>query len=609
MGPDVLFRAGCLALAIGAVTGCSKPAEKASPAAETARATDDVVPGAIVVDFKDGTTKAEFDAWENQWGIDLEFNSVEGPSDGVTIAVGVDDVDRTLAEIRQNAAVESAEPLLRYQALMVPNDPEYSKQWNLKMIDAESAWDQSTGKGVIVAVIDTGIAYQNKDDFILVPDLNGAKFAKGYDFVNDDDQPNDDHGHGTHVAGTIAQVTNNKEGVAGVAFDATLMPLKVLDAFGTGNSSDISDAIRFAADHGAKVINLSLGGGMRSQVMANAVKYARSKGVTVVCAAGNTGMGHVEFPAAYEGAVAVSAVGPDGKLAPYSSWGEALDLAAPGGNKSLGQESGILQNTIARDDHTRAVYDYYQGTSMAAPHVSGVAALLYAHGASGPDEVEKALYAGTTRAQGQDGWNDHFGHGILNAKGALSALGKGPLGVNWRPLWVALGMLVVVLLTMRAKQRPGYLNVLVRPTFFIPLVLATVGFFVVRFFVSSASGGGGSGSELTALAELPIPEWRELLGKLIEKYFFGFGKFASPLFYSALIPFIASIVAIRMKSLRPVIGGLALGFGAFLAYAAWAGAPALSWMPLRLMAIPWLVFNTVVCLVITRAMLKKDVAA
>ena len=294
------------------------------------------VPGGIVVDFKDGTTQAEFDAWEPDWGVDLEFNSVEGSHTGVTIARDVGDVDAVLARIRQNPAVESAEPLRVYSVPRgeelvseepapleeadkdgyTPNDPDYPKQWNLRMIHMPQAWKESRGKGAVVAVLDTGIAYEDHDDFKQVPDLKGAKFKKGYDFVNDDEHANDDHGHGTHVAGTIAQATNNGEGVAGVAFEATLMPVKVLNHFGSGTSADIADAIRFAADKGAKVINMSLGGGGYSQVMASAVEYARKKGVTVVAAAGNGGRAHVEYPAAYPGAVAVSAVGPNGTRAP-----------------------------------------------------------------------------------------------------------------------------------------------------------------------------------------------------------------------------------------------------------------------------------------------------
>jgi serine protease len=584
------------------VLGCGElcsaergPANRAPTSAGDVGAASEQVPGAIVVDFRDGTSKESFDAWEKEWGIDLEFNSIEGEESGITIATGVDRVDAVLARVRQNPEVEAAEPLYLYEMSFVPNDPDYPKQWNLKLIDAEAAWDRSRGKGVIVAVLDTGIAWEDADEFVRVPDLKGARFAKGYDFVNDDEGAHDDHGHGTHVAGTVAQVTNNREGVAGVAFEATLMPVKVLDHFGRGTAADIADGIRWAADHGAKVLNLSLGGPLRSEVMARAVEHARKKGATVVCAAGNTGMGRVAYPAAYPGAVAVSAVGPSGKLAPYSSWGKEIALAAPGGDKRERREDGVLQNTLDLTDFRRPVYEFYQGTSMAAPHVSGVAALLYAAGASDPDEVEKALFAGARRVEGQKGRTEQYGHGLLNAKGALAALGAGPLGVDWNPFLTALVMLAVVLLTLRPRLRPGYFNALIRPTFLIPLVLATVGLFFLR-----SSGTGGSASEVLDALSLPIPDWQRII--------FGRGRLANPLFYSALVPLVLSLVAIKAKGLRPLIAGLSLGFAAFLAYAAWAKAPALSYLPFTFLAIPWLLTNALLCLVVSRAMLKREAA-
>ncbi len=577
---------GCLALSL-ALTASAIPAPAAASAA---------VPGAVVVDFRDGTTPAQFDGWEKDWGIDLEFNSVEGAESGITLATGVADVEAALLRIRQHAEVEAAEPLFTYQASFVPNDPDYGKQWNLQLINAPDAWDRSRGKGVVVAVLDTGIAYENKDDFIQVPDLEGATFAKGYDFVNDREGAWDDHGHGTHVAGTIAQVTHNGQGVAGVAFEATLMPVKVLDAFGRGTSSDIADAIRWAADNGAKVINLSLGGGARSEVMARAVEYARKKGATVVAAAGNTGLSRVEYPAAYPGAVAVSAVGPSGKLASYSSWGAELDLAAPGGDKRARPEDGVLQNTIDPRDPSKSIYAYYQGTSMAAPHVSGVAALLYAAGATGPDQVERALFEGARKSEGQDAWSNKYGHGLLDAKGALAALGGRP-GVNWSPLYWALVLLVGVLLSIGRRHRPAYLNVLFTPTFLIPLLLATVGVFVVRLFPGATAEGANA---LADAVSLPIPDW--------ERIIFGRGKLANPLFYSALIPMVASIFAIKANSLRPLIAGLSLGFGGFLAYAAWSKAPGLAYLPFEFLALPWLLVNAAVCLLISRAMLRKEAA-
>ncbi|MBI3182022.1 MAG: S8 family serine peptidase [Myxococcales bacterium] len=618
--------------ALFAFASCTtdKPAASDEPAADLTRpeftsadAYDDPaarIPGAIVVDFKDGTTKAQFDEWEKGWGVDLEFVSDQDTEDGITVAVGVDEVEEVLSQIRGHAEVEVAEPMMTFRVPpdeaiseapgpfapapeeegFTPNDPMYPQQWNLRLVDMPKAWKKSRGKGVVVAVLDTGIAYEDHDGFKQVPDLKAAKFAKGYDFVNKDSHPNDDHGHGTHVAGTIAQATDNKEGVAGVAFEATLMPVKVLNHFGSGTSADIADAIRWAADHGANVINMSLGGGGRSEVMERAVGYARKKDVVVVAAAGNTGHGQVEFPAAYPGAVAVAAIGPDRTRAPYSSWGKQLDLAAPGGDKRQGPEGGVLQNTIDPREPSKSVYAYYQGTSMATPHVAAGAALLFAAGAKNPDEVEKALYAGARAAPGQSGWNEHFGHGILNAQASLKALGSRELPetfaeVSYGPLVWALGLLALVLVTLGRKERPGYLNILVRPSFLLPLVAATVGFFFVRWLFGASSGLAGDAVDA---ASLPLPDWQKII--------FGRGKLANPLFYSALIPLACSFLAIKWRGVRPVIGGLALGFAGFLAYSVWAKAPALAYLPFTFLAIPWLVVNALACVFIARAMLKAE---
>lgn len=571
----------------------------------------DQVPGGIVVDFVDGTTKAQFDQWEQGWGIDLELASFVGEQSGITIASGVADPERVLALIRSRPEVEFAEPLALFsvpplpgesslesapesfesqQGEYVPNDPYFPKQWNLKMVRMPAAWTLARGKGVVVAVIDTGVAYEDRAEFRQVPDLAGARFAKGYDFVNKDEHADDDHGHGTHVAGTIAQRTNNGTGVAGVAFEATIMPVKVLDHFGHGNSANIADAIRFAADRGAKVLNLSLGGGARSQVLENAIAYARKKGAVVVCAAGNTGQRRVEFPAAYPGAIAVSALGPDAKLAPYSSFGPEVDLSAPGGNKLLGDNGGILQNTIDPRDPSKSIYVAYQGTSMAAPHVSAVAALLFSSGARTPDEVEAALFAGAKKIQTGEK-DERFGHGLLDARGSLEAVGSP--AVTWGRLFWALSLLAVVLLTLRRRERPGYLNVLARPSFLLALLSCTVGFFFLRWLFS----GGGAAGTLVDAALIPIPDW--------QKYLFGRGQLANPLVYSALLPILGSFLTARLEGARPWIGGLAIGFSGFLAYAAFSGAPALAWLPFSFLAFPWLLGNALVCLVLARAMLRR----
>lgn len=613
------------------LVACSRDAsapavDLSRPAYTTAELPDDVsarVPGRVVVDFVDGTTKAEFDALETEWGLDLEFNSQEeGPSSAITTGAYEGDLDALLTKIRANPKVEAAEPLMEVKANFVPNDPMYAQQWNLKQINMEKAWEVSKGKGVIVAVLDTGIAWEDHDDFAVVPDLEDQRFVEGWDFVNDDAHANDDHGHGTHVAGTIAQATNNKEGVAGVAFEATLMPVKVLDHFGSGNTADIADAIRWAADHGAKVINLSLGGGGRSDVMEKAVLYARNKGVTVVCAAGNGGRGIVEYPAAYPGSFAVAAVGPSGTRAPYSSFGKELDIAAPGGDKSQGEAAGIVQNTIDPQDVGQAVYASYQGTSMATPHVAGVAALLYAAGAKNPDQVEKAIILGAKAAPGMKGWSDQYGHGLLDAKGALDALQKlraadvsellpaeaqlaeqhgvtETVGVysyqatNWKVFGWGAALLAFVLLTLGRKERPGYLNVLASPGFLVPMLLTTVGVFFVQRVAEPTA--------LTSLITLPIPDW-------LNKIIFGRGALANPIVYSAALPIVLSLFAIKFKGLRPVVGGLSIGFAGILGYSVWANTPGLAWLPFTFLAIPWLATNALICLFLARAMLKKETA-
>jgi serine protease len=619
-------------LAALALLGCQQQAKAVDPLERprfgVAELPDDPaarVAGAIVVDFVDGTTKAQFDELEQGWGVDLElYDQEEGQDSAITLGgfAGTDEEEAALLErIRQDPRVEAAEPLMRFKASFVPDDPLFEQQWNLKLINLPKAWERARGKGVIVAVLDTGIAYEDSGDFRQVPDLRGVKFAKGYDFVNRTDHPDDDHGHGTHVAGTIAQATNNGVGVAGVAFEATLMPVKVLDHFGSGTTAAIADAIRWAADHGAKVINLSLGGGGRSLVMEHAVAYARAQGAVVVCAAGNGGRSIVEYPAAYPASVAVGAVGPSGVRAPYSSWGKELDLAAPGGDKREGEAGGIVQNTIDPTDVGKAVFASYQGTSMATPHVAGVAALLFSAGARSPDEVEKALFLGARPPPGAKGWTEQYGHGLLDAEASLLALkrlqgadasalglpGTEPAAVvpgaavgafaytptDWKAFAWAVALLAFVLLTLGRKERPGYLNVLAKPGFLLPLALTTVGVFLVPYLAAPGP--------LTADLVLPLPDW-------LNRIIFGRGSLANPLVYSALLPAVAALLAVRWKAWRAAAGGLAIGFGSILAYSAWAHAPALAWLPFTFLALPWLGVNALLCLFLARAMLKREAA-
>ncbi len=342
------------------------------------------------------------------------------------------DVKKLVKELQADENVEYAELNYKAHTFMVPNDTYYSYQWNFYNasyggVHMPEAWDIETGDtSIIVAVIDTGVAYESYNGYVKAPDLTATNFVAGYNFVNDTTHANDDNGHGTHVSGTIAQSTNNYLGIAGIAFNCSIMPVKVLDSSGNGSYSDIADAIYFAADNGAKVINMSLGGEYPSLTMANALAYAYNQGVTIVCAAGNdySSGNNTQYPAAYNDyCIAVGATRYDEQRSYYSNTGSYLDIAAPGGDVTVDQNNdgygdGILQQTFGLDP-TAFGYWFYQGTSMATPHVAGAAALLASKGVSNPDKIRLALEESADDI-GVAGWDTSFGHGLLNVASALS---------------------------------------------------------------------------------------------------------------------------------------------------------------------------------------------
>lgn len=337
----------------------------------------------------------------------------------------------------------------------VPNDPGtgngwQAMQWNFLPgtgVNAPQAWGnliaagKPGGKGVTVAVLDSGVAYENRGKYRRSPDFTAGQFARGYDFVDNDTHPDDELGHGTFVSGTIAEKTNNGKALTGLAYGAKIMPVRVLDRLGEGDASTIGKGIRWAADHGARVINLSLvfdesqrASGIPQII--TAIRYAHRRGVIVVGASGNDSGDIVAYPARAGDVISVGATTQDGCLATYSNTGAGLDLVAPGGGdngtvpddpKCQGFASGqpIFQLTFPRDGQVRR-FGYpgdYEGTSFAAPHVAAAAALIIASGVIGshptPAQVLAHLRA-TSRDLGTPGLDTNFGAGMLDAAAATT---------------------------------------------------------------------------------------------------------------------------------------------------------------------------------------------
>jgi len=364
------------------------------------------------------------------------------------------DTLRVIDALNKDPQIRFAEPNYFRYPLFVPNDPEYAIQWHYPLINLPQAWEVTKGDSdVVVAVIDTGI-------LSLHPDIIGQLTADGYDFIsltsisndgdaedNDPEDPGDQMQggssfHGTHVSGTVAAASNNSIGVAGIAYEAKIMALRALGV-GGGLSSDIMKCIEYAAgltiapdpipNQPADVINMSLGGGSPSQAEQTIINDARAAGVIIVAAAGNESTSARSYPASYDGVISVSAVGPDKSLASYSNFGSKIDVAAPGGD--FGASNDGVYSTSGDDTGQggtiQNVYSFSRGTSMASPHMAGVAALMKAvQPALTPADLDELISNGIiTEDLGADGAtvrNDSFGYGLIDAFKAVEAV-SGPL--------------------------------------------------------------------------------------------------------------------------------------------------------------------------------------
>jgi serine protease len=561
----------------------------------------DVVPGTLVVDFRDDISRARIDEIARRYDLTLQPASDFTAVDEIYTAEAPD-LEAALVALRANPDVEAAdfEALYRLpedslpseqealpsdgkeaQDKGFPNDPKFKYQWHLNQIHVKSTWKASQGDGVIVAVVDTGVAR--------VPDLAQTEIVPGWNFVNNSADATDDHGHGTHVAGTIAQSTNNGIGVAGIAFHAKIMPIKVLSARGSGSVSGIAQGIRWAADHGAKVINMSLGGPLASSVLAKAVDYAHAKGVTVVCAAGNDGRGKVSYPAAYPHAIAVAATQFDETTTFYSNWGKEIDIAAPGGNTRVdqngdGMPDGVLQNTIVPGDTSRNDYLWFMGTSMASPHVAGVAALVIASGVTDPNAVEKLL-ADTARAPAgksellKKGPDNRYGAGIVDAAAAVK---KAQLEFGGMELGIGLGAAALMLARLR---RRAALGARLGGAGVAAVVLGSSGLFFLPL-------AGIPGLRLLAQG---LPAWDFVLGAAAH---------GNALFYSALVPVAATVLLYSRPRLRGLLAGLGIGVGAHLVFHALFRTSDVRLVP-DILDSSWLILNAAVAFATAYVVLKK----
>lgn len=540
-----------------------------------------MVPGGIVVDFRDDTPMKHVEKLEKDLGVDLDFVSRFSRDERLMRGVvDEDNLENVLANFKKDSSVEYAEPDYYLHAFALrPNDPMYKYQWNFEKINVRGAWDFTRGKGVTVAVIDTGVTSVDGGRFHRVEDLEKTGFAPGYNFVDKNNKPYDDNAHGTHVAGTIAQSTHNKKGVAGIAYESRIMPLKVLNSSGFGRVSDIAAAVRYAADNKAKVINMSLGGPFPSLSLKAACSYAWRKGVVIVCAAGNSRSTRPFYPAAFSECISVSATRYDDQLAPYSNRGKSIDIAAPGGDTSVdqngdGKPDGVLQNTIQIRNPEKEGYYFFQGTSMAAPHVAAVAAMVASTGVTGNRDIVNILKK-TARKKGLP-LEKGYGAGIVDARAAVAS---SIMGAGWIKLLIAVVILILILWVFKPKTSL---------MFIVTALVTSSGLFFIPYLAKKSFPG-------MSLLVKGIPEWDTVI--------FGPAAHANPLFFSVLIPFILAVLLYKTR-LQKLAAGISAGFAANVLYQALFSSADVQWIPgTFFLDKTWLLFNCILCVILARILL------
>jgi serine protease len=421
----------------------------------------DYVPHQVIVGYKRGASEAVVSTAEAHLGLRRLAPASAPRSRILRLAPGVS-ATAAAARLRREPGVAYAEPnyIARTAGAFYPNDRGRANinqgwqklQWNMLPaagVDAPRAWSnlladgQPGGRGVTVAILDTGVAYRNWKQFDRSPDFTNTKFVAPYDFVDNNAYPLDREGHGTFVAGVVAESTNNKLDLTGLAYGASIMPVRVLDAQGEGDETTIARGIRYAASHGAQIINLSLEflptqvkSGKDIPEIVSAIGFARRKGVIVVGAAGNDENSQIAYPARVQGVISVGATTRDRCLAAYSNGGSGLDLVAPGGgDDAIVREDpnchparnlpSIYQLTLSDPPHWGefGYPNYYIGTSMASPEVAATAAMVIASRVIGTNPTPDAVLARleqTAVPLGGGAPNSIYGYGLLNA-GAATA--------------------------------------------------------------------------------------------------------------------------------------------------------------------------------------------